>query len=58
MKKVNIELEVKEGFSDELKVGEYFVYKGEVYKFDGYDYGTYPMATNLETDEQIQLPHY
>ena len=58
MKKVKIELEVKEGFSDELKVGEYFTYKGSVYKFDGYEYGTYPYATNLETDEQIQLPHY
>jgi|TARA_B110000483_G_C17747792_1_gene371107 hypothetical protein len=58
MKKVKIEIEVKEGFSDELKVGEYFVYKGEVYKFDGYEYGTYPIATNLETGKQIEPSHY
>jgi len=58
MKKVKIELEVKEGFSDELKVGEYFVYEGEVYQFDGYDYGAYPIATNLETGKQKQFPHY
>tara|TARA_Y100000389_G_scaffold144286_1_gene142607 strand:+ start:224 stop:400 length:177 start_codon:yes stop_codon:yes gene_type:complete len=58
MKKIKIELEVKEGFSDDLKVGEYFVYKGEVYQFDGYDWGTYPMATNLETGEQKKFTHY
>ena len=58
MKKVKIEIEVKEGFSNDLKVGEYFVYKDSVYKFDGYEYGTYPYATNLETNKQIQLPYY
>ena len=61
MKKVIIEqdvFELQDLFDGKVSKGDYLEYKGKLYKFDGYDYGTYPMATNVETGEQIQLPHY
>ena len=61
MKKVIIEqdvFELQDLFDGKLSKGDYLEYKGQLYKFDGYDYGTYPMATNVKTGEQIQLPHY
>jgi hypothetical protein len=45
-------------FDGKVSEGDYIEYKGEIYTFDGYDFGTSPMATNVETEEQIQLPHY
>ena len=45
-------------FDGKVSKGDYIEYEGEIYTFDGYDFGTYPMATNVETDEQRQLPHY
>lgn len=57
-KRILISVEVHEDFYDcDVKVGELFLHNGEVYKFDGYDWGTYPMATNIDTEEQIQLSH-
>lgn len=41
-----------------VKKGSYIEYKDEIYKFDGFDYGTYPIATNIKTEEQIELPYY
>ena len=57
-KKVVIEVEVKDWQDSDIKVGDYIEYKGEVYEFEGYEYGTYPFARHIETGEQIQLPHY
>ena len=45
-------------FDGKVKRGDYLIYKDELYRFDGYEYGTYPIATNVETDEQIELPYY
>lgn len=61
MKKVLIEQKLyslQDLFDNKVSKGEYIEYENEVYIFDGYDFGTYPMATNIETNEQIQLPHY
>jgi hypothetical protein len=57
-KRIYIEVEAKEWGVDDIKKGDYFTYKGKVYVFEGYEYGTYPFARDVETDEQIQLPHY
>jgi len=61
MKKINVEKDLytlQDVFDGKVSKGDYIEYKGEIYTFDGYDFGTYPCATNIETDEQIQLPHY
>jgi hypothetical protein len=57
-KKVTIEVEVKDWQDSDIKVGDYLEYKGEVYVFEGYEHGNYPIARNVQTGEQIQLPHY
>ena len=57
MKKVIIEHEVKSLWDEDLKEGDYIDYDGVIYRFDGYEYGTYPIATNIKTGEQEQLPH-
>lgn len=44
--------------SSKLKKGDYVEYNGRVYLFEGWDYGTYPLCRDLETNEQVQLPHY
>lgn len=58
MKKVLIQVDVKKWDDSDLEVGDYIEYKGEVYKFDGYEFGTYPIATDIETGKQIELPSY
>jgi hypothetical protein len=61
MKKIIVEqnlYSLQDMFDGKVSKGDYIEYKGEIYTFDGYDFGTYPMATNVETEEQIQLPHY
>lgn len=61
MKKVIIEEKLhslQDLFEGKISKGDYIEYKNSIYVFDGYDFGTYPMATNLETKEQIQLPYY
>lgn len=35
--------------------GDLIKYKGKTVKFVGYDFGTYPIAEDLETQEQIKL---
>jgi hypothetical protein len=57
-KKVKIEMDVKKFGIDDIKVGDYIEYKNEIYEFQGYDYGTYPLAKRLSDGEQVQLPHY
>jgi hypothetical protein len=56
----NQEVEIKEFPEDEHKIkeGDLILYKDIVYRFDGYEYGTYVIATNLSTEEQVYLPHY
>lgn len=44
--------------SSKLKKGDYVEHDGKVYLFEGWDYGTYPICRDLETNEQVQLPHY
>ena len=56
-KKVTIEIEVKEFGSEEVCVGDYIEWKDELYIFEGYDFGTYPIAKRLSDGEQVQLPY-
>lgn len=58
MKTTTIEVEIKDWDNPDLKVGDFLEYKGEVYKFDGYEWGTYSIATHIETGKQIELPSY
>lgn len=44
--------------SSKLTKGDYVEYNGKVYLFEGWDYGTYPICRDLETNEQVQIPHY
>lgn len=55
---MKIEIEVKDFINDTFNVGDYVQYKGVVYKFLGYEYGTYPIGENIETGETVTLPHY
>lgn len=58
MEKVTITIEVKlKDFGHDLKPGDYFKYENIIYKFDGWDYGAHPIATNVQTNEQVQLPY-
>lgn len=52
-----IKVEVKT-LSDNPKEGDFIEYNDVIYKFLGYEYGTYPVVKNLETGETITLPHY
>ena len=51
-------VKIKKLFDKDLKPGDYIEYDGKIYEFDGYDYGTYPICKDIETGEQVQLPHY
>ena len=53
--KNKIEVDVKDWTSTNLKYGDYFEYKEEIYKFQGYDFGTCVIGVNIETGEQIEL---
>lgn len=56
--KILIEVEVK-GLSDnDLKVGDYIEYRGKVYKFEGWEYGSNPIIKDIETGEQSILDFY
>ena len=44
--------------SDNFKKGDFVSWEGTVYKFLGWDYGTYPIVEDLETGETKNLPHY
>ena len=54
---VLIKTKVKK-LSSKLIKGDYIEYNGKVYLFEGWDYGTYPICRDLETNEQVVLPHY
>jgi hypothetical protein len=60
MKKVVIEVEVKDFCSEmeSIQVDDYIKYNGDVYQFIGYEWGTYPIARNVLTNETVTLPHY
>lgn len=57
-KYVITKVKVKKLFDKDLKPGDHIEYDNKVYIFDGYDYGTYPICRDLETNKQVQLPHY
>lgn len=48
----------KFNISEKFSIGEYVEWDGEVYKFLGYEYGTYPVVEDLETGKTKTLPHY
>ncbi len=54
----NVKIKVKNLSDDDLKVGDFVEYNEVVYKFLGYEYGTYPIGENVETGETVTLPHY
>ena len=56
-KKVLIEKEVKNSFED-CKTRDYVSYRGKVYEFLGWSYGTYPNIRDLETNEEIEIYPY
>lgn len=58
MRTLFVEHEVKKFGEDDISVNDYIEYKDEIYKFLGYEYGTYPVAENIKTKETITLPHY
>jgi hypothetical protein len=53
-----LKIKVKNLSDNDLKVGDYFEYNDVIYKFLGYEYGTYPVGENVETGETVTLPHY
>lgn len=53
-----VKIKVKKFNLNKLKVGDFFEYNEIVYKFLGYEYGTYPIGENVETGETVTLPHY
>lgn len=55
---ITLEVELKTLDDKDLKKGDYIKFEGEIYRFDGYEWGTYPIATNVKTGEQRELPHY
>lgn len=58
-KEVWIKHKVKQfGSDDTIKIGDYIEWRGTVYQFNGWDFGTYQITTNIETNEQIELPYY
>ena len=59
MRKVKIEIEVKEWAldSENIKVGELFLYDDEVLVFDGYEYST-PYAKKINSNETFAINRY
>jgi hypothetical protein len=53
-----VKIKVKKFNLNKLKVGDFFEYNEVIYKFLGYEYGTYPIGENVETGETVTLPHY
>jgi hypothetical protein len=53
-----LKIKVKKFNLNKLKVGDFFEYNEVIYKFLGYEYGTYPIGENVETGETVTLPHY
>lgn len=57
-KYVEIKVKVKQFGFEEIEVGDYVEYNNKVYKFIGYEWGTYPIGEDVETGETVTLPHY
>ena len=57
-KYVDIKVKVKQFGFEEIEIGDYVEYNNKVYKFIGYEWGTYPIAEDIETGETVTLPHY
>jgi hypothetical protein len=53
-----VKIKVKKFNLNKLKVGDFFEYNEVIYKFLGYEYGTYPIGENVETGKTVTLPHY
>lgn len=53
-----VKIKVKDFNLSKLKVGDYFEYNNVIYKFLGYEYGTYPIGEDIETNKTVTLPHY
>lgn len=53
-----VKIKVKNLSDEDLKVGDFIEYNEIIYKFLGYEYGTYPIGENIETGETVTLPHY
>ena len=53
-----VKIKVKQFDLNKLKTGDFFEYEEVVYKFLGYEYGTYPIGENVETGETINLPPF
>lgn len=47
----------KFNMSESFQNGEYVEFDGVVYKFLGYEWGTYPVVEDLETGKTKTLPH-
>jgi hypothetical protein len=43
---------------EEAKKGDYVEYKGQIYKFIGWDYGTYPVLEDEEGEQLTIYPYY
>lgn len=53
---LTVVVEAKNWEKDNVEVGDYIEYKEQIYKFEGYEYGLHPIAKNVVTGEQIELP--
>lgn len=45
-------------FDGKVPIGAYIEYENRLVKFKGWDFGTYPIATDAENGEQVKLPSY
>jgi len=43
---------------NDAKTGEYVEYNDKVYKFLGWEYGTYPILEDVETGDETQIYPY
>ena len=50
-----VRVKVKDLSDDDLKKGDYVDYRGDVYKFLGYEYGTYTILENIFTGDIKEL---
>lgn len=55
---IEIRVKVKQFGFEEIEKGDFIEYNNQVYQFVGYEYGTYPIAKNIETGEIETLPYY
>ncbi len=51
-------MKIKKFKLNKTKAGDLCKHNGQLCKFLGYEYGTYPILEVVETGEHIQLKHY